>query len=76
MKYKPVTNYIGEELVDGGKEKLDVLSPIDGSIISEVFLSTPEAVAKAVQTAKEAFPMVKHSNKRKSPGIFQVQTIA
>ena len=56
MKYKPVTNYVGEELVEGGKEKLDVLSPIDGSKISEVFLSTPEAVAKAVQTAKEAFP--------------------
>ena len=56
MKYKPVTNYIGEKLIEGGNEKLDVLSPIDGSIISEVFLSTSEAVAKAVQTAKEAFP--------------------
>ncbi len=56
MKYKPVTNYIGEELIEGGKEKLDVLSPIDGSKISEVSLSTPEAIDKAVQTAREAFP--------------------
>ena len=56
MKYKPVANYIGEDLIEGGNEKLDVLSPIDGSKISEVFLSTPEAVDKAVQTAKEAFP--------------------
>ncbi|RLC49853.1 MAG: methylmalonate-semialdehyde dehydrogenase (CoA acylating) [Candidatus Cloacimonadota bacterium] len=56
MKYKPVTNYIGEELIEGGSEKLDVLSPTDGSKISEVFLSTPESVDKAVQTAKEAFP--------------------
>jgi malonate-semialdehyde dehydrogenase (acetylating)/methylmalonate-semialdehyde dehydrogenase len=56
MKYKPVTNYVGEELIEGGKNKLDVLSPIDGSKISEVYLSTPEAVDKAVQTAKDAFP--------------------
>jgi len=56
MKYKPVTNYIGEELVEGGKEKLDVLSPTDGSKISEVFLSTAEAIDKAVKTAKDAFP--------------------
>jgi len=56
MKYKPVTNYIGEELIEGGNEKLDVLSPTDGVKISEVSLSTPEAIDKAVQTAREAFP--------------------
>jgi malonate-semialdehyde dehydrogenase (acetylating)/methylmalonate-semialdehyde dehydrogenase len=56
MKYKPVANYIGEELIEGGSEKLDVLSPIDGSKISEVFLSTSKAIDKAVKAAKEAFP--------------------
>jgi len=56
MKYQPVTNYIGEELIEGGKEKLDVLSPIDGSKISEVFLSTSEAINRAVKTAEQAFP--------------------
>ena len=56
MKYKPVTNYVGEELIEGGNEKLDVLSPIDGTVISQVSLSTSEAIDKAVKTAKEALP--------------------
>jgi malonate-semialdehyde dehydrogenase (acetylating)/methylmalonate-semialdehyde dehydrogenase len=56
MKYKTVNNFIGEELIDGGGEKLDVHTPLDGSVISQVILSTAEAVDKAVQTAKVAFP--------------------
>ncbi len=56
MKYKTVNNFIGEELVEGGGEKLEVLSPLDGSVISQVILSTAEAVDKAVQTAKYALP--------------------
>src|SRR3972149_10147802 len=56
MKYQPIKNYIGEELIDGGNGKLDVYSPIDGSIISQVSLSTSDAVDKAVQTARDAFP--------------------
>ncbi len=56
MKYKPVKNFIGDELIDGGGEKLDVCSPLDGSVISQVSLSAAEAVDKAVHTAKEAFP--------------------
>ncbi|NOX65169.1 MAG: CoA-acylating methylmalonate-semialdehyde dehydrogenase [Chlorobi bacterium] len=56
MKYKPVSNYIGEELIKGSNGSLDVLSPIDGSIISQVFLSSGEDVEKAVQTAREALP--------------------
>ncbi|MCH7774241.1 MAG: CoA-acylating methylmalonate-semialdehyde dehydrogenase, partial [Bacteroidetes bacterium] len=56
MKYKSVNNFIGEELLEGGGEKLEVVSPIDGSIISELFLSSADAVDKAVQTAKAAFP--------------------
>ena len=56
MKYKSVNNFIGKELVEGGGEKLDVCSPLDGSVISQVILSTSDAVDKAVQTAKAAFP--------------------
>jgi malonate-semialdehyde dehydrogenase (acetylating)/methylmalonate-semialdehyde dehydrogenase len=56
MKYKPVANYIGEDLIEGGNEKLDVFSPIDGSKISEVYLSTTNAIDEAVNTAKDAFP--------------------
>jgi len=56
MKYKPVTNYIGEELIEGGNGNLDVISPIDGSVISQVTLSGSEAIDKAVRTAREALP--------------------
>jgi malonate-semialdehyde dehydrogenase (acetylating)/methylmalonate-semialdehyde dehydrogenase len=57
MKYQPITNVIGEELSNGSSNgKLDVHSPLDGSKISEVSLSTAEAIDKAVQTAKAAFP--------------------
>ncbi|MGB5896051.1 MAG: CoA-acylating methylmalonate-semialdehyde dehydrogenase [Ignavibacteriaceae bacterium] len=56
MKYKTVKNFIDEELVEGGGDKLDVYTPLDGSIISQVILSTAEAVDRAVQTARAAFP--------------------
>lgn len=56
MKYKKVTNYIGEELIEGNNGDLDVYSPIDGSIISQVTLSNAEAVDKAVKTAEAAYP--------------------
>jgi len=56
MKYKLVNNYIGEELVEGSGEKLEIISPIDGSKISELSLSTADAVDKAVKAAKDAFP--------------------
>jgi len=56
MKYQPVSNYIGEEFIKGSNGTLDVLSPIDGTIISQVFLSSAEDVEKAVNTAKEALP--------------------
>lgn len=56
MKYKEVTNYIGGELIAGTDGKLDVHSPIDGSVISKVNLSTAKDVDIAVQAAKAAFP--------------------
>jgi len=56
MQYKPAKNYIGGKLIEASGEKLDVYSPLDGSVISQVTLSTTEDVDKAVQAAKEAFP--------------------
>ncbi len=55
MKYKLIKNVIGDEFVEGGNGKLDVYSPIDGSLISQVSLSTSEDVDSAVQRAKKAF---------------------
>ena len=57
MKYPFVKNYIGEELSDGGKGDIDVLSPANGSVITQVTLSTSEAVDEAVKIAKDAFPL-------------------
>jgi len=56
MKYPLVKNWIGEELLDGGKGSIDVISPLDGSVISQVTLSTSKAVDNAVKVAKDAFP--------------------
>ena len=39
-----------------GQKAMDVISPIDGSIISTLPLSTYDDVDKAVQAAKSAFP--------------------
>jgi malonate-semialdehyde dehydrogenase (acetylating)/methylmalonate-semialdehyde dehydrogenase len=55
MKYRDVKNYIGEELQNGSTNTLDVYSPVNGEVISKVFLSTYEAIDKAVKTAREAF---------------------
>jgi len=54
MKYKLIKNIIGNEFEEGGNGKLDVYSPIDGSIISQVSLSSSESVNRAVQQAKKA----------------------
>lgn len=56
MKYKLTKNVIGDEFVEGGNGKLDVYSPIDGSIISRVSQSTYDDVDLAVQRAKKALP--------------------
>jgi malonate-semialdehyde dehydrogenase (acetylating) / methylmalonate-semialdehyde dehydrogenase len=56
MKYQPVSNFIGKEFIKGSNGSLDVLSPIDGTIISQVFLSSADDVGKAVRTARKALP--------------------
>jgi len=56
MKYQNVSNYISGEFVSGSNGNLDIMSPIDGSIISQVALSSTEDVDKAVRAAREAFP--------------------
>ena len=49
-------NFINGHFVDDDtSSKLDVCSPIDGSIISSVTLSTKESLDAAVLSAKEAF---------------------
>ena len=51
-----VKNYINGKFERNNQNSMDVLSPIDGSKISTIPLSTSEDVDAAVQAAKNAFP--------------------
>jgi malonate-semialdehyde dehydrogenase (acetylating)/methylmalonate-semialdehyde dehydrogenase len=56
MKYQEVKNYINGEFVTCNNKRMDVDSPLTGTIISTVPLSTYKDVDSAVQAAKNAFP--------------------
>ena len=55
MKYPAVSNFINGELISGSNRMLDVYSPLDGSVISQVTISSSSELDKAVDTAKNAF---------------------
>ena len=55
MKYPALSNYIEGKLTASGNGKLEVFSPLDGSVISTVPLSTKSDLDKAVEAAKKAF---------------------
>ncbi|MGE3467447.1 MAG: CoA-acylating methylmalonate-semialdehyde dehydrogenase [Pyrinomonadaceae bacterium] len=57
MKYPKVSNYYDGKFVESNAaESLDVTSPIDGSLLSNVPMSTPGELNAAVASAKKAFP--------------------
>src|SRR6186997_2986078 len=57
MKYSPVQNYINGKFVDATSSRtLDVISPIDGNLLSKVPMSTAKDLDNAVKAAKTAFP--------------------
>lgn len=57
MKYDPVQNYInGQFVAPYSPRTLDVISPVDGSLLSKVPMSTAKDLADAVKAAKAAFP--------------------
>jgi malonate-semialdehyde dehydrogenase (acetylating)/methylmalonate-semialdehyde dehydrogenase len=53
-KYPTVKNYVGGEFVSNGHKQLEVISPIDGSKISETPLSGMKDVDAAVTVARKA----------------------
>jgi malonate-semialdehyde dehydrogenase (acetylating)/methylmalonate-semialdehyde dehydrogenase len=56
MKYPEIKNYIGGEKVsNSGNRFLDVVSPLDGKVLSRVPLSTASDLDAAVISAKKAF---------------------
>lgn len=56
MKYPEVHNFINGRLINTGKSRIDVLSPLDGSTISTVPLCDHAELNEAVNAAKNAFP--------------------
>lgn len=57
MKYPEVRNFIGGQFVQPKTSRsLDVISPIDGTPLSKVPMSTADDLNEAVKSAKQAFP--------------------
>ena len=57
MKYSPIQNYINGKFVVASTDKtMDVISPIDGNLLSTVPMSTTKDLDSAVKAAKAAFP--------------------
>jgi malonate-semialdehyde dehydrogenase (acetylating)/methylmalonate-semialdehyde dehydrogenase len=57
MKYSVVQNYINGKFVDASSlRSLDVISPLDGNLLSKVPMSTSKDLDEAVKAAKAAFP--------------------
>jgi malonate-semialdehyde dehydrogenase (acetylating)/methylmalonate-semialdehyde dehydrogenase len=57
MKYSPVQNYINGEFISASTENfLEVISPLDGSLLSTVPMSSSKDLQLAVSAAKKAFP--------------------
>ena len=56
MKYQEVKNYINGQFVSCDNIRIDIDSPLTGTVISTVPLSTYSDVDNAVEAAKNAFP--------------------
>lgn len=58
MKYSPVQNFINGNFIDTTSNKmLDVISPLDGNLLSKVPMSSSKDLDNAVNAAKAAFPV-------------------
>lgn len=55
-KYPEVKNYIGGSFTANGQGRMDVDSPVDGSVLSSVPLSTYKDLDEAVKSAEAAYP--------------------
>ena len=56
MKYERVRNFYNGAFADSASgDDLDVVSPIDGNLLSTVPMSTTDELDRAVQSAKNAF---------------------
>lgn len=56
LKFPEVKNYIKGHFVDSSGEKMDVVSPLNGELLSKVPVSDIDALNNAVAAAQQAFP--------------------
>ena len=57
MKYNPIQNFIGGKFVASQTKKtMEVISPLDGTLLSTVPMSSAKDLDDAVKPAKAAFP--------------------
>ncbi len=57
MKYNPIKNYINGQFVNASSSKtMEVISPVDGTLLSTVPMSSSADLDTAVAAAKKAFP--------------------
>ena len=57
MKYAPIQNYINGQFVHASTSKtMEVISPVDGALLSTVPMSSAKDLDTAVKAAKKAFP--------------------
>ncbi len=57
MKYAPVQNFINGKFVEASSDRsLDVISPLDGNLLSKVPMSAAKDLDAAVNAANAAFP--------------------
>jgi malonate-semialdehyde dehydrogenase (acetylating)/methylmalonate-semialdehyde dehydrogenase len=71
MKYSPVQNYINGQFVDAASARtLDVISPLDGNLLSKVPMSTAKDLDNAVKAAKAAFPKWSHTPIKERVQVF------
>ena len=76
MKYGKVQNYYNGEFVDSkAGDWLDVTSPLDGNLLSQVPMSTTEELDDAVKSAKDAARRLgQNADQRTRSGIFQISS--
>lgn len=53
---KNTLNFIGGQLINSQNEYLEVISPVDGKLLSHVVMSSKSDLDTAMQKAKDAFP--------------------
>ena len=71
MKYSPVQNYINGQFVDAiSARSLEVISPLDGNLLSKVPMSTARDLDNAVKAAKTAFPTWSHTPIKERVQVF------